>query len=307
LTDSLFIRKSTNSEILFGTASSQNNSAVLTYYPTDQRIGLHFYENDNILNILTSGNVGIGTTTPTYKLQVEGNANINATSTSYSAGAGSGCLYIVENANMDWMRSLQVLAPNMTTGNHVCLCLGIADSKYNQAQIAFYNKGGSGSATNMMALGFHSQDDILCLCCNGNVGIGLGIGGVPSYKLHVRGDIYATGGVTAASDERLKDIIADTELSVEQIANAPAKRFYWKRDHSLGEQVGSIAQYWHQVLPQSVSDKGDELGLQYGVAALVSAIVTARKVVNHEQRIKELEKECERLRTENEMLKLKVA
>ena len=122
-------------------------------------------------------------------------------------------------------------------------------------------------------------------------------GANPSIKISNTGDLklygnfYATGGVTAASDIRLKDIIADTELSVKQIANAPAKRFYWKRDHSLGEQVGSIAQYWQQVLPQSVSDNGDELGLQYGVAALISSITIARKVVNHEERIEALERE----------------
>ena len=51
-------------------------------------------------------------------------------------------------------------------------------------------------------------------------------------------------------------------------------------------------------------DKGGELSMQYGVAALVSAITIARKVVDHEQRITELEKENERLRTEIEQLRL---
>ena len=106
------------------------------------------------------------------------------------------------------------------------------------------------------------------------------------------GNFYATGGVTCASDIRLKDIVGDANLSVEQIAAAPAVTFLWKKDHSKGLQVGSIAQYWQTALPQSVTIGGDgELGLQYGVVALVAAITTARKVVDHEKRITELEKE----------------
>ena len=52
------------------------------------------------------------------------------------------------------------------------------------------------------------------------------------------------------------------------------------------------------------SDMAAVLSMQYGVAALVSAIITARKVVDHERRITELEKENERLRTKIEQLRL---
>ena len=130
----------------------------------------------------------------------------------------------------------------------------------------------------------------------------------PSYTLHVSGDIYATGGVTALSDARHKDIIRDTMLSVEQIAQMPSVVYRWndgREDDGL--HVGSIAQNWQSVLPEVVLTANDEehtLSMQYGVAALVSSITIARKVVNHEERIKELEKECERLRTELEQLKV---
>jgi hypothetical protein len=54
---------------------------------------------------------------------------------------------------------------------------------------------------------------------------------------------------------------------------------------------------------QAKDEKGT-LSMQYGVAALVSAIITARKVVDHERRIVELEKENQRLKTEVEQLRL---
>ena len=134
----------------------------------------------------------------------------------------------------------------------------------------------------------------------------LGIGTTPSYALHVSGTIYATGAITALSDARKKDITGVADVSVEQIAHAPAVQFLWKDKERRkdGQQVGTLAQYWQTVLPEVVMDKGGELSMQYGVAALVSAITIARKVVDHEQRITELEKENERLRTEIEQLRL---
>jgi hypothetical protein len=69
--------------------------------------------------------------------------------------------------------------------------------------------------------------------------------------------------------------------------------------------VGSIAQDWQRVLPEVVmraNDKEGTLSMQYGVAALVSSIITARKVVDHEKRIAELERENKELK-----LKLNIA
>jgi len=49
------------------------------------------------------------------------------------------------------------------------------------------------------------------------------------------------------------------------------------------------------------NDEEGTLSMQYGVAALVSSIITARKVVDHERRIAELERENKELK-----LKLKI-
>lgn len=121
------------------------------------------------------------------------------------------------------------------------------------------------------------------------------------------GNLYATGAVTALSDERHKDIIGDTHLEVEQIAGVRSVLYRWDDGREdAGIYAGSIAQDWLGILPQVVTRaKNDEgtMSLQYGVAALIASITIARKVVDHEKRISELEAENERLRNEVEQLK----
>ena len=122
----------------------------------------------------------------------------------------------------------------------------------------------------------------------GNCGIGTGS---PSHKLHVNGGIYSTSYVTALSDAKHKNVLGDTWLTVKQIAEAPAIRFQWKDRDDKTVFAGSIAQYWQKVLPEVVQSQADDtLSLDYQVAALISSITVARKVVNHESRLQRLEK-----------------
>ena len=81
------------------------------------------------------------------------------------------------------------------------------------------------------------------------------------------------------------------QLTVEQVANAPAVKFYWKdkRDNDL--HVGSIAQYWQPILPETVYEKNDELSMDYSVIGLSAAKVVAKRVVDQGQEIKELKEE----------------
>jgi hypothetical protein len=101
---------------------------------------------------------------------------------------------------------------------------------------------------------------------------------------------YAYTQVTALSDARKKNVVGDIALTIEQIANAPAVKFYWKDKHDEDLHVGSIAQYWQKVLPQTVKEKNGELAMDYSVIALMSGITIARKVEDHESRLRRLER-----------------
>lgn len=138
----------------------------------------------------------------------------------------------------------------------------------------------------------------LTILNNGSVGIGTTS---PSAKLDVIGVIHSTAGMwsngyvsargqNTASDARLKTIMQTMLLDTKSIAAAPSVLFSWKDDGR--EDVGSIAQYWQRIDRHLVSHRPDGyLGLDYGKAALLSVISVAKQTLNHEERIKALEKE----------------
>lgn len=228
-----------------------------------------------LLNPL-GGNVVIGNTSPSnYLLDVNG-------SLSFKGGRSTGA----------------IVFPNVTGRSVRCT--------YNNLDIVEFGDGGTGNGIVQV---YDNGNEKIRLYSAGNSWINYGDFGIgtssPSYRLHVAGDIYATGAVTALSDARKKDVQKGVAIGVEQIADAPAVQFLWKGERAKeGVQVGTLAQYWQGVLPEVVMNKGGELSMQYGVAALVSSIITARKVVDHERRISELEKENERLKTEVKQLRL---
>lgn len=143
----------------------------------------------------------------------------------------------------------------------------------------------------------------LSILNNGKVGIGTPS---PSAELDVIGVIHSTVGIwsngyvsgrgqNTASDARLKAIMQTKLLDTRSIAAAPSVLFRWKDDGR--EDVGSIAQYWQRIDRHLVSHRPDGyLGLDYGKAALLSVISVAKQTLNHEARIKTLEKENARLK-----------
>lgn len=137
------------------------------------------------------------------------------------------------------------------------------------------------------------------ICIKGGTNIGIGNSN-PAYKCDVTGVVHATEGIftegyisaktqISTSDERLKTYIEDVRLSIEDIANAPIWRFKWNSDNTI--DIGSTAQYWQKLIPESVNliPNSDYYGLDYSKVALISTVTIANKVINHESRIKALE------------------
>ena len=113
-----------------------------------------------------------------------------------------------------------------------------------------------------------------------------------STQFYSKVGILSEGYVTALSDIRHKDVCGTPELTVEDIAQTQPILFTWKdkkKDQSV--QAGAIAQEWQNILPEVVRDNDGVLSLSYGVAALISSMIIAKRVVNHEQRLQRIEKE----------------
>lgn len=136
---------------------------------------------------------------------------------------------------------------------------------------------------------------------NGNTIIGgggnLGVGtSNPAAKLHVIGDILATGGGTYyGSDIRYKSIMQQVELSLLSIANAPSFVYRWNRPNMNQNRLnlGGSAQYTQSILPWAVEENDNFLSMDYATVAYTFAVHTARHLLTYESRtdkkIKKLE------------------
>lgn len=136
----------------------------------------------------------------------------------------------------------------------------------------------------------------------------VGVGKVtPNYPLDVAGVVHATTGLftegylsakgqNTASDARLKTYMEDIELSVQDIANAPAWRYKWKSDKSV--DVGSTAQYWGAIVPELTHKlpDGKHYGLDYGKTGTLGSIIVAREVIDLRKQVAENKKQIAELK-----------
>ena len=109
------------------------------------------------------------------------------------------------------------------------------------------------------------------------------------WQLDMSGNMTVAGNVTAYSDERLKKdwgvLPADY---IERLAKI--KSGTYTRIDSEERQAGVSAQDFQKLLPETVlTDNDGMLSVNYGGAALASAVELAKRVVDQEKRIAHLE------------------
>lgn len=282
--------------------------------------GIHFIDSGGQIRmfIADGGNVGLGTTTPAYKLDVNG--EVRATTfrfyddyrsritlnSSYidiiSAGnemcigtnSGDETMYINyrNSTGSGTVKAYRWNAGNPSShadfyiGNAYCsgLYLREADSSFSPI-----NTFGMYIWDNVVQFTKRSlSDSYLAEVFSLNLSTNLA---------KVTGDLIVSGDTSSGSDIRFKDIISNKTIRIEDIANAPLFTFKWNDRDDDTIHLGSSAQYWEKVTPWLV--KGEDFKtLDYSTLGVAMGISLAKKAVNHEERIKLLEKENKALKEE---------
>jgi hypothetical protein len=261
-----------------------NGGAFVDYHSNnasvrDWRVGSNSYGNFTFnsfssnteterITFTKSGNVGFGAPNPSAKLHVVGGANPimcesnTSESSIYFVGAGTDSAYKWAVGKGVWGLSGK---------------FGIGE--YNTKKALYMQIG-----------------------IDGNVGIGVPYTANPSAKLHVAGNILATGGITMQSQRSLKNVVDERGLSLTELSEIKPTRYTWKDKRDDRLHFGGIADDIEKVLPEVIYRTSDgTLTMDYGNAGFAVATSLIKPVVDHETkirmleiRVKELEEELKR-------------
>lgn len=219
------------------------------------------------MTIDNNGEVGIGTTSPTEKLSVAGG----------NVGVSGGSVLLESGRGIFWPN-------NCITGSGPNLEIQSAGG------IVARTGGACSGSLRMFIDG-----------ANGNVGIGTAS---PSEKLHVVGNICATGTIGACSDLRYKTNLKTVSNALEKVLNLKGIYFNWKKDQypdlnfEEDRQIGFVAQELNEILPEVVSQGTDGFySIDYGklTPLLVEAIKEQQQTIQSlEDKLEKLEKKFSR-------------
>lgn len=199
------------------------------------------------MRINTSGNVGIGTTSPTEKLSINGSIAITGTDSTIRTSVNSSLAMELNNA----------------TANDFQLKAGgpfrVVNQAYNAVLLGISNTGAASFSGGISA-------GTLYL---GSLGTGT---------------VYSSSGTltnTNPSDKRLKDNITPITYGLNEVLQLNPVSFDWKNDNNKNKQFGFIAQEVQEVMPEAVID-GEYLGLEKDAiyTALVNAIKELKKEID---------------------------
>jgi hypothetical protein len=281
-----------------------NSTAVVV--ATQTAIPLNLQTNATTrLTISSTGNVGIGTSSPAYSFEVKKTgtdstiwgyniaqiADGTTNATGFRVGTStsvSGLTNLVAATNNDASQFAFWTYNGSAWGERVRLSsagnVGIGTTNPTEPLTVhgavIRLQGGSGvipfALANNDNQGFYIYDYnnarvVFNAKQNGNVVIG---GTTDNgYKLYVSGTIYATGNITANSDLRLKKNLELITNPTDKLMQLNGYSYQWKSDDS--HQYGVIAQEVEKILPYAVSTGNDGIkGVSYNqiIPVLIEAV-----------------------------------
>jgi hypothetical protein len=230
-----------------------------------------------------SGNVGIGTSTPSFILDVNdtnasGGRGIRVSTSSTSVGPAL-FLYMNAGTYTNWVvgtsysttNALEFVSSNSVGGNPssagttrmlITNTGNVAIGNTIAAKpLSVWPSGGIGVYSNntyspSISLDFNSGTNIGHLLADQNAYY---IRTLTSYPIYIQANqangVYLSVGATSFtgnSDERLKNITGNIDNAVNNLLTLRAVNFSWKSDDTNKENLGLIAQDVEQVFPQII-------------------------------------------------------
>jgi hypothetical protein len=261
----------------YGMTSTRPNTNTLESHNADN---FHLYHNGGErITIDSGGNVGINNTNPTYQLEVKnqwGNSTIRA------QGSLTGNLIV--------------------TGGSTFLSQFTSDN----------TKGSIGTTSDNGSIPFairtNGQDRIFVKVA-GEVGVGTITPGV-MFQVGESGDgtVARANAWNTFSDEKLKKSFKPIDESLRKIASIHGYSYEWKNGPDKKRQIGLKAQEVQKVFPEVVS-KGSDGFLSVSYDKLIAPVIEAIKELSDrdDRRIRELEKNNDDLRRQNQELEKRLS
>lgn len=274
----------TNSHPWYGYDHRYHNTGVYSTTISDF-YGLTLRTSQGNISMNATGNVGIGTTSPTQKLHVA-DGNVLVSGEAYYRTEG--------RVGSSW------------NNGYGALSVGIMNNNSQTPLLVAYRYGDLNWTTP------HANRLFAMELLNSGSVLRFAFGGAAKFYFEKDGTFHtekglwaaqyvSSKGASASSDIRLKYGLEPLTLTLEQIAAAPAVRYRWR---DTGEvDLGSTSQYWLRILSEGVRIQPNGFyGMAYDKIALVSAILLARhalgvknRVDNHETRIQKIEQKINQL------------
>jgi hypothetical protein len=252
-------------------------------------------------NTLLGHNSGRSLTTGSNNTIIGANVTVAATLANtiiLADGAGAQRLFINSSGNVGIGNTAPASTVHIGTtslGTYTGLAIGYAansdirvgQSSTNNLIFAWKYNATTSSAYGLIEA-FGGNNHILMQSgTNGNVGIGMST--LPTQRLHVTGNILATGTVTgsnavATSDIRLKENIRDLERLSDEFDRIRPVRYI--RKSSGKEEIGFIAQELRDEVPEFVVGDETKEMLAVNYAQMVALLI--KEVQELKKEIKEL-------------------